>query len=215
MAPPKDPEKYKLYVERQKAAREHVLADPEFRKRFTERMRENNSDPNWRKSNSEGQKKIHADPERRKGFDAAMKKRSENIEWRERLTKHNRKISSDPFYQEKHSKAMVGLMMGERNPRWRGGITPLGHQIRTSKQYLDWRDAIFKRDNYCDFFSGVRGGNYLNAHHIIPFNKIVKRERIKTFDDAMKCKALWDIDNGMTMIESSHRAYHEIWGNID
>lgn len=211
MSPPKDPEKYKLYVERQKAARERVLADPEFRKRFTERMRKNNSDPDWRKSNSDGQKKIHADPERRKGFDAAMKKRSDNPEWRDKIAIRNRNMSSDPFYRERHSKAMTGLMVGARNPRWKNGCTPLGHKIRTSPKYLEWRTAVFERDNYCDFFSGVRGGNCLNAHHIIPFNIIVKRERIKTFDDAMNCSALWDIDNGMTMIESSHRAYHEIW----
>jgi hypothetical protein len=211
MSPPKDPEKYKQYVERQKKAREKVLSDPEFRKRFTDAMRKNNSDPEWRKSNSEGQKKIHADPERRKGFDEAMRKRSENMEWREKLTIRNRSMSSDPAYKEKHSIAMTGLMVKERNPRWKGGITPLGRQIRTSKQYLDWRESVFKRDDYKDHFSGIRGKSCLHAHHIIPFNEIVKREGIKTFEDALRCKPLWDINNGITMRKSSHRAYHDMW----
>lgn len=51
---------------------------------------------------------------------------------------------------------------------WKGGITPINAQIRTSKEYKDWRLAVFERDNYTCQDCGSRGVT-LHADHVKPF----------------------------------------------
>lgn len=62
----------------------------------------------------------------------------------------------------------VGLV-GEKNPNWKGGITPLNLKIRTSLEYKLWRESVFKRDNYTCIWCGDNKGGNLNADHIKPF----------------------------------------------
>jgi hypothetical protein len=69
--------------------------------------------------------------------------------------------------------AEIGKKIGERqrgenNPYWKGGITPLQKQIRTSRTYKEWRTQVFKRDNFTCKECGVRGVE-LHADHIKPF----------------------------------------------
>jgi hypothetical protein len=97
---------------------------------------------------------------------------------------------------------------GENNPRWNGGVTPLYNCIRECSKYYDWRDAVYDRDNYCDAITGERGNHNLNAHHIIPFATIIDKNNITTFEEATACKELWDVSNGITMIDKNHIAYH-------
>lgn len=99
---------------------------------------------------------------------------------------------------------------GDKNPNWKGGKTPLLIKIRQSPRMAEWRNAVFRRDNYRDFYSGC-GGNIV-AHHIIPFKKLVKEYNITTFEQSQTCEGLWDVDNGMTMLKSSHVFYHSLWG---
>ena len=87
---------------------------------------------------------------------------------------------------------------------WKGGITPVNMQIRSSVEYKDWRTAVFERDNYTCQECGKHGGR-LNVNHIIHFSFIMKHERIKSFEDALKCELLWDINNGETLCESCHK----------
>jgi hypothetical protein len=63
-----------------------------------------------------------------------------------------------------------GSTAGEKNHRWRGGITPEIVKLRNSEEAIAWRDAIFKRDNYTCQICGKRGGT-LTAHHIYPWSK--------------------------------------------
>jgi hypothetical protein len=111
-----------------------------------------------------------------------------------------RKWRSEKISQEKHW-------------NWQGGITELYYSIRTCARYSRWRNAVYKRDNYCDWYSGVKGNkNTLVAHHNIPFMKILKKHNIKTFNEAIACAELWDLNNGMTMLKTTHNAHHAIWG---
>ena len=103
---------------------------------------------------------------------------------------------------------MSVVQRGENNPNWNGGITPLYKNIRECAKYYAWRDAIFKRDDYCDVITGERGDGNLNAHHIIPFAEIIEKHHITTFEEAMACEELWDVSNGITMIEANHIMYH-------
>ncbi len=82
---------------------------------------------------------------------------------------------------------------GEKNPRWKGGITPKNKLLRSSVEYVLWRESVFKRDDYTCVSCGVRGC-VLNAHHIKPF--------------ATYPYLRFAIDNGETLCDDCHRKEH-------
>lgn len=100
----------------------------------------------------------------------------------------------------------IGLTQsGERSRWWRGGITPLYRRVRNTLEAKFWRDTVFKRDAYtCIQCGDDRGGN-LNADHIKPFADIFSENNIQTFEMAMECKELWDVNNGRTLCVDCHK----------
>ena len=72
---------------------------------------------------------------------------------------------------------------------------PKNARDRNSKEYKEWRLAVFKRDNYkcccCN-----KTGKKLNAHHI------------KRWSEYPSLR--YDIDNGITLCESCHKAIHKM-----
>lgn len=110
------------------------------------------NDPNFIKKLSESQKKRWT-PEQRA--------------WRSKLNKERGIRPPSPFTKG-HKLGFVGK--GNKNPNWKGGITPIHLAIRSSKEYKEWRKAVYERDNYTCIFCGVIGnGKNLNADHILPF----------------------------------------------
>jgi len=102
---------------------------------------------------------------------------------------------------------------GENTSNWKGGVSKLVDRIRGCTRYSEWRTKVYERDLYTDWFSGVSGSrNRLNAHHIISLNKLLKIYNITTVEEAENCDALWDINNGITLLKSSHDSYHDMWG---
>lgn len=87
--------------------------------------------------------------------------------------------------------------MGEKNNRWKGGITPIHIQIRMSPRYKEWRTAVFTRDNYTCVICGNNESGNLQADHIMPFS---------LFPDLR-----FDIDNGRTLCKPCHRKT-DTWG---
>lgn len=104
-------------------------------------------------------------------------------------------------------------MSGENNNRWNGGITPLLKTIRELPEMSEWRNKVMTRDNYRDCFTGSKGSGNLEAHHIIPFSTILKKYKIESVSDALQCKELWDIHNGVTMFKESHSLHHKKYKN--
>jgi len=92
----------------------------------------------------------------------------------------------------------------EKHPNWKGGITPIVYQVRNSFKYRQWRSDIFTRDNYTCVNCNLRGV-YLEADHYPKrFSVIFREYKIKTFNEAMDCDELWNINNGRTLCKKCH-----------
>lgn len=88
---------------------------------------------------------------------------------------------------------------------WKGGITPLKHQIRVLSEYNQWRKTIFERDNWTCQICGVRGGKLHIDHYPKSFAQILQENNIQSLDDAMNCQELWDVNNGRTLCIECHK----------
>lgn len=88
-----------------------------------------------------------------------------------------------------------GLLIGEKNPAWKGGVTPTNTKIRQSADYKQWRKSVFARDNYtcqeCNARSVIGERVVLNADHIKPF--------------ASHPDLRFDVNNGRTLCIECHR----------
>lgn len=93
-------------------------------------------------------------------------------------------------------------LAGKNNPMWRGGITSLRNRLYKSVQWKNWRDEIFERDNWKCQICGEKG--YLEAHHIIEFCFLIDKNKIKNYEEGIKCDELWNIGNGVTLCKKCH-----------
>lgn len=84
------------------------------------------------------------------------------------------------------------------------GRTVLRTSLRNSKDYKDWRENIFKRDNYTCQICTKQGGNLNADHHPVPFAVLLTVHEIKTSEDAVLCKELWKAE-GRTLCVPCHR----------
>ena len=99
----------------------------------------------------------------------------------------------------KRMRIMRPTQVGEKNPNWKGGITPEQIRVRMSTQYSEWRTQVFERDNYTCQKCGTRAG-YINAHHIESF--------------AGNPKLRTEISNGITFCKACHADFHHQYGFI-
>lgn len=95
-------------------------------------------------------------------------------------------------------------LVREKNPNWKGGITPLVLQIRHHFKYRQWVSDIFMRDDYTCQMCLERGGNLEADHYPKPFSIIFKENDIKTLEEALDCEEFWSINNGRTLCVSCH-----------
>ena len=104
---------------------------------------------------------------------------------------------------------------GEKSNNWKGGISPLNKIIRNHLDYSIWRKAIFERDNFtcqnCKIrcHKGLGKTVVLHPHHIKPFSIIMREYNIKKFEEAISCKELWDVNNGITFCKECHKNAHK------
>lgn len=85
---------------------------------------------------------------------------------------------------------------GARSHFWRGGVTAKHLLLRQSTAYTQWREQVFKRDNYTCVECGARSN--LQADHIKQF----------AFYPALR----FELSNGRTLCVGCHRKT-PTWGN--
>lgn len=113
------------------------------------------------------------------------------------------------FYpNESTRKKMSDSHKGEKSPMWKGGITPLNRAIRRLPEYNSWISSIFERDDYTCQKCNKHGGD-LNAHHIKEFSRIIEENSITSTEQALMCKELWDLNNGVTLCIKCHKKEHK------
>jgi hypothetical protein len=88
----------------------------------------------------------------------------------------------------------AGFQRREDNPSWKGGIAK--ERDKDKQKLKEWTLNIFKRDNYICQKTKKKGK--LNAHHIESYSPN------KEFR--------FDIDNGITLLETEHKKFHKIYG---
>lgn len=136
-----------------------------------------------------------------KPWNTGKKRPAFSDEWKKKMSvsgkgrkfsdEHRKKISEGHKGMKKPW-AKPPIKIGADNPKWKGGITPINHKIRTSLEYKLWRKAVFDRDGYICIWCGVIGnGKNLNADHIKPF--------------ALFPELRMAIDNGRTLCIECHK----------
>ena len=101
---------------------------------------------------------------------------------------------------------------GENSSRWKGGLTPLNKAIRNLPEYKTWRLNIYIRDKFMCQNCRLIGSGNLEAHHIVFLSHLICDNNIKNIEDAIKCKELWCINNGITVCHNCHKLAHTYGG---
>lgn len=118
-------------------------------------------------------------------------------------------------FTEEHKKHISEANKGQKgklrdkNPAWKGGITPLIIIVRNSTRYDLWRQDCFIRDNFTCRRCEKQGGN-LQVHHKKPFAILVQEARnymplLSVYDACMAYQPLWDLKNGITFCGKCHK----------
>lgn len=89
--------------------------------------------------------------------------------------------------------AQADRQRGDASHLWKGGKTSEAMVIRNSKDYAEWRSAVFAADGYSCQMCGQRGGK-LAAHHILPFR------------DCPELRV--EVSNGISLCWPCHRKIH-------
>lgn len=90
--------------------------------------------------------------------------------------------------------------LGDNNPSWKGGVSTENQKIRTSREYVWWRMAVFAKDNWTCQECGKRGIE-LHADHIKPFSLFPELR--------------FAIDNGRTLCVPCHKKTDTYAGKIN
>ena len=82
-------------------------------------------------------------------------------------------------------------------------------RIRNTTEYLNWRIAILRRDNFrCQICSASIKNNKglrLEVHHAKTFDDICTENNITSMKQALECKEIWSLDNGISLCYGCHK----------
>ena len=99
---------------------------------------------------------------------------------------------------------------GSGHWNWKDGRSKFGQSIRNCDKYKIWRFEVFKRDSFiCQKCGRTEKRQFIEAHHIEQFYRILLDKNIKTLEQALACEELWDIGNGITLCDECHEKEHK------
>lgn len=169
----------------------------------------------WIKGQPKKYRRGHNKPHNKPHSEEAKKKISDKQnEWKKTekykefvKKQRERAIKSKSGFRKGHKpftdgKNLLGLQVGEKHWNWKGGITSEATRLRGTIKYINWRKAIFERDNYTCQMCKKRGV-YLEAdHYPIPFTKLFRDQNFNL---------MWDINNGRTLCRKCHDTTKKDW----
>ena len=186
------------------------INSPETRKKMSLALTGRKFSPELRKKCSDTAKKF--------GFGKWMKGKKLSLETRQKIGQHNKgKTKGEKHYKWKGGlptcvdcgktlslntcvrcrKCVDKYRVGDKNPAWKGGVTPENAKIRNSIEYSLWRESVFARDNWTCQKCKIKGG-VLRGHHIENFSR---------------CHGLrTSIENGITFCRNCHSDFHKKYG---
>jgi hypothetical protein len=143
-----------------------------------------------------------------KNLSLSQKGHKHSEETKKKMSEIHKRIGTKPpnrtgikcIFTEKHKQNISKNhhnVLSEKNPNWRGGITPENLKIRLGVEYRLWREVIFARDDYTCQKCG-QGGGQLHPHHIFNF---------ATYLDLR-----FAINNGITLCKKCHMEFHKKHG---
>jgi len=91
-----------------------------------------------------------------------------------------------------------GHWKGEKNPKWKDGVSPLNNLIRASSQYKLWENSVLNRDNSTCQRCEEKRISKLTVHHVLNF--------------AQYPELRFAIDNGIIFCRECHKEFHKIYG---
>lgn len=110
---------------------------------------------------------------------------------------------------------------GKNNSNYKDGNSNILSLLRSSTQYKEWRNKIYKKDSYTCQECLSKGKGNLEAHHKYPI-AIILSEFLKEYDQfspikdketllrlATKYKPFWDLDNGITLCKECHNKIYQ------
>lgn len=96
---------------------------------------------------------------------------------------------------------LLEYRVGENHPKWNFNLT---NEDRISRRLLpecqEWRNKIFKRDNYTCQICNQYGGEF-RAHHLDGYHWCIEKR--------------FDIDNGVTLCKNCHQEFHNHYGTTN
>lgn len=96
---------------------------------------------------------------------------------------------------------------------WYGNVRnddPLGYLLRQHIKMKKFVKSVLERDGYRDAFTGEICDDP-DVHHIIWVATIIDKYNLKTIQQCLDCKELWDMKNAITLDRKNHNKIH---GNI-
>jgi len=104
-----------------------------------------------------------------------------------------------PMKGKHHSEEIKDKMRGNKNGNWNPNLTNKERIInRNYPEYREWRNEVFKRDNYTCQCCWDEASGHLNAHHI------------ESYDNNSDLRI--ELSNGITLCEDCHKDFHHIYG---
>ena len=107
---------------------------------------------------------------------------------------------------EEHRNHMSDVQRSKISERMKGfteTVCTFKSLLRRCSRYNMWREYILKRDDFTCQTCGVHGGK-LCVDHIEPFITIIARNNVTSYEEAITCKELWEVDNGRTLCLTCH-----------